>query len=345
MKKKNSIVRAKLKKKNLFKNDDRIKNTYKIFKNSLFPHIKSKNFCIGVSGGPDSLALAYLSNIYAKEFKCTIKVFIVDHGLRLESYNEAKKTKKILKKIKISSKILRWKGNIPKSNIQSIARKIRYKLLFQECKKLNIHNLLLGHHFDDLIENFFIRLFRGSGLKGLSSFNLINNFEENNFKLIRPLISLKKKDLTYLTNEIFKTFILDSSNYQNKFLRVRIRNYINYLKKDGLDFKKIKLTINSLRNADETLAFYYKVAEEKHITFIDKDTILVSRKILKEEGQEIIFRTIGSVISKVSENYYPPRGKNIVNLIEKIKSKQFKRITLGGCILEKVNDSFLVKKE
>ena len=344
MKKKNSLVQTKLKKNFFFINDDRIKGVYKTFKNCLFPHIKSKNFCIGVSGGPDSLALAYLSSIYAKEFSCVIKVLIIDHGLRAESYNEAKKTKKILEKIEINSKILRWKGNVPKSNIQSIARKIRYKLLFKECKKLNINNLLLGHHFDDLVENFFIRLFRGSGLKGLSSFNIMTNFEENNFKLIRPLINLKKKDLIYLTNKIFKIFISDPSNFQSKYLRVRIRNYINYLKKDGLNFNKIKLTIKNLQNADQTLEFYYKIAKKKHIRFIDKNTFLISRKLL-EEGQEIIFRIVGDLISKVGENYYSPRGKNIINLIEKMKSTQFKRVTLGGCILEKVNDSFLVKKE
>ena len=30
----------------------------------------------------------------------------------------------------------------------------------------------MGHHEDDLIENFFIRLLRGSGIKGLTSLDI-----------------------------------------------------------------------------------------------------------------------------------------------------------------------------
>ena len=37
---------------------------------------------------------------------------------------------------------------------------------FHRCKKYKINNLILGHHIDDKIENFFIRMVRGSGLKG-----------------------------------------------------------------------------------------------------------------------------------------------------------------------------------
>ena len=60
-------------------------------------------------------------------------------------------------------------GIKPKKNIQSIARDKRYKLLVNEAKKFKIKNILLGHHLDDLFENFFIRILRGSGLNGLVS--------------------------------------------------------------------------------------------------------------------------------------------------------------------------------
>ena len=59
--------------------------------------------------------------------------------------------------------------NKPKKNIQSIARDKRYELLINKAKKYKIKNILLGHHLDDLFENFFIRILRGSGLNGLIS--------------------------------------------------------------------------------------------------------------------------------------------------------------------------------
>ena len=48
-----------------------------------------------------------------------------------------------------------------------ISTKKRYDLLINKCKKLKIKNILLGHHQDDLLENFFIRIFREVDLKVL----------------------------------------------------------------------------------------------------------------------------------------------------------------------------------
>ena len=69
----------------------------------------------------------------------------------------------------IVAHILVWKGKKPSKNIQSLAREKRYELLFNQCEKLKCKNILLGHHQDDLMENFFLRILRGSGLKGLIS--------------------------------------------------------------------------------------------------------------------------------------------------------------------------------
>ena len=115
------------------------------------------------------MCLAYFTKIYASEFGNKIHVLIVDHKLRKESGKEALKVKEILRKRNIPSKILSWKGKVPKSNIQKKARDIRYTMLSNYCLKNKVKYLITAHHGDDQIENFFIRLVRGSGLAGLSS--------------------------------------------------------------------------------------------------------------------------------------------------------------------------------
>ena len=65
----------------------------------------------------------------------------------------------VLKSLKTSCKILSWKGKKPIRNLQSIARKNRYALLERQCNKDKVKTVLLGHHIDDMYENFFIRLF------------------------------------------------------------------------------------------------------------------------------------------------------------------------------------------
>ena len=96
-----------------------------------------------------------------------------------------------MKNFFINGEILTWHGKKPHSNIQSLARKKRYELLILKCKKLKINNILLAHHKDDLFENFFIRILRGSGLKGLISFSKKSKID--NINILRPLLELKKK--------------------------------------------------------------------------------------------------------------------------------------------------------
>ena len=144
----------------------------------------NENFIVAVSGGPDSLALCFLSKIYSIKKHLKVKYLHVDHKLRKNSTKEAKFVKSLLKKLSTNLEILTWVGKKPKSNIQSIARDKRYTLIINKAKKLKINNILLGHHKDDLIENFFIRILRGSGLNGITSFDKKTNF--CNINLIRP---------------------------------------------------------------------------------------------------------------------------------------------------------------
>ena len=89
MKRKNLIARKKVKNnKHLFK-DSKILNFYKKFKSIIFKDIKNKSFALAVSGGSDSLCLAYFSKIYSSEFGNKIHILIVDHNLRKESHKES----------------------------------------------------------------------------------------------------------------------------------------------------------------------------------------------------------------------------------------------------------------
>ena len=171
-------------------NKKKISRIYKSFSNILQT---KDSFAVGVSGGPDSMALAFLTKCFSIKNNLKVKYFIVDHKLRTESTKEAKEVKKTLKKDGINCKILSSKKDKQFKNIQSTARKKRFSLLIKECKKNNINNLLLGHHLDDLAENFLIRLVRGSGLNGLISLDTKTKFVNHNFNIMRPLLNFKKK--------------------------------------------------------------------------------------------------------------------------------------------------------
>ena len=328
----------------IFIKNKKIKKIYAIFKSIIFKNIKKRDFALAVSGGPDSLCLVYLSKMYASEFKNKVHVLIVDHKLRKESKKEANKVKRLLSKKFIQSKILNWRGKIPKSNIQRNARNMRYSLISNYCLNKKVKYLLTAHHLDDQIENFFIRLSRGSGLTGLSSMpeSVIYN---NDLKIIRPLLSFKKDELKYVTVNYFKTYIVDPSNKDEKFLRVRIRKYREIMKKEGLDTNKIIKTINNLLSADQALNYYKNKALYKYVSFLSENRCLINNKIFFEEAGEIIFKSFSDILSLVSGTYYPPRSKKILNLINRLKKTKFTKSTLGGCIIEKKDNTIVIYKE
>ena len=218
MKKKSLSAKKKIHKKfiNYLKNSS-INKVYLKFSEFLKSFKKTEKLSIAVSGGPDSLALVYLAKCYSILNNVKINFYHVDHKLRPESSLEAKKIKLLLKKLDINCKILVWKGIKPNSNIQSIARNNRYSLIHDQSKKDKVKLILVAHHLDDLYENFFIRLLRGSGLKGLVSFNQYQSNYSDSIKVLKPLINTKKQDLINISKKVFNFYLEDPSNNNTNF--------------------------------------------------------------------------------------------------------------------------------
>jgi tRNA(Ile)-lysidine synthase len=319
------------------------KRTLKIYQKFEKNIAINKDFIVAVSGGPDSLALSFLAKIYSIKKSLDVKYLLVDHKLRKDSSLEARQVQMYLKKFSINLNILTWKGIKPKKNIQSIARNKRYELLINKAKKYKINNILLGHHLDDLFENFFIRILRGSGLNGLIS--LGRETQKDNINLIRPLINFNKDDLVYISKHVFVSYIEDPSNKDDNFKRVRIRNFLKQLNLEGLDRSKFFLTIKNLKFANENIKFYTTKNFEENVNVNYKK----KRAILKEnfflQSEEVVFRSFAEVIKIIGKKYYYVRGKKIDNIINLIKSNSSFKVTLGGCIIKKINRTIILSKE
>ena len=319
------------------------KQIYKIY-NKFEKNLNlNEDFIVAVSGGSDSLALSFLTKIYSIKKSLNAKYFIVDHRLRKNSSIEVRLVESLFKKLSTKLGVLNWNGKKPNSNIQSIARNKRYKLLMGQAKKLKIKNILLGHHKDDLIENFFIRILRGSGLNGMVSFDQKINLQ--NINLIRPLLKFSKKNLEYITKKIFKNYVEDPSNKNIEFKRVKIRNFIKQLELEGLDNDKFNLTIKNLKFANESIKYFVEknLKDNSTISNINKFVILNKNFFLQPE--EVVFRSLAEVLKGVGKKYYPVRGKKIDNLIYRIKNDNSFKTTLGNCVIKKVNNSVIVSKE
>ena len=320
--------------------DKRILQIYKKFESDL---VTKNDFVVAVSGGPDSLALSFLAKILEIKKLVKVKYFIVDHKLRRESTSEAIYVKKILKNYLINLEILSWNGAKPKKNIQSIARDKRYELLISRAKKYKIKNILLGHHLDDLFENFFLRILRGSGLNGLIS--LDKKTKKNEVNLIRPLINVDKKDLIYISKKIFESYVEDPTNQDDKYKRVKVRNFLRQLGLEGLDRNKFFLTIKNLKIANENIKFYIKKNLDENVTFLQNKKNAILKESFFFQSDEVVFRSLIEMIQTVGKKYYPVRGKKIDKIIKLINLKSSFKVTLGGCIIKKVNGTIILLKE
>jgi len=315
---------------------------YSNFRSKLVTSIKKNTFLIAVSGGPDSLALSALSHTYSMEKKIKVFFVLVDHGIRINSAKEALNVKNLLKKNKINLTILKNKKKINK-NVQSHAREVRYQLLLNFCKKYKIKFIMTGHHRDDQIETFLIRLSRGSGIQGLSSMSKVSSLS-NTIKLFRPLLDEKKKDLVFLAKYYFGKVFKDPSNNNKKYLRTKIRNLIKQFEKSGIKSDRIINSINNLASTRDTLNLYTQRIERKCV--IKKDDIIsINLKIFFLENNEIQLKIFSNCIKRVSKNYYPPRAKKVLNLLSGVRSNEKLKATLGGCMIYRYKKNLIISKE
>lgn len=337
MSKKNSSVNLKNGFKE-FKDLSKIFSNFKIKLNST----NKKKFVVAVSGGPDSLALAALSKAYTYFYKSKFYYVLINHNIRRNSLQEAKKVKNLLQKKKINLKIISNKKKIEK-NIQGEARNIRYELLVNFCLKNNIRSLITAHNLEDQVETFLIRLSRGSGLRGLSAMRPKSKINSK-INLYRPLLDTKKEFLIRISKKTFGNFIKDPSNKNLKYLRTKVRSLKKPLEKSGVEYEQIFKSIRNLSDSRDSLDDFLKKEFSKIIKKKDSE-ILINLKKFKKHNNEIKMAIINASIKKLKKNYYDPRAKKVINLIRTIDKKGFKKSTLGGCIFFKKGINLCLKKE
>ena len=146
------------------------------------------------------------------------------------------------------------------------------------------------HHQDDFYETFFSRLLRGSGTEGLSSFadhKKVFNFKKDNITIARPLLNLSKENLIYVSKHVFNFYIEDPSNEMEIFQRVRLRKLIINLKNQGLNFEKLKLTLNNLASTNRAINEIVNYNISNNI-YVHKKKIIINSNFF-QLPEEIIF--------------------------------------------------------
>ena len=122
---------------------------------------------------------------------------------------------------------------------------------------------------------------------------------------------------------------------------------LSNLLNEGFNDKQFNLTYCNLHSANETLNYYSNKNILSNTNFFNKnkkDCIIINSDFFKQPD-EIVFRSLSNLISKINKSYYYARGKTLIKKIDEIRNNLFKKTTVGGCIIERVNNSTLIYPE
>jgi tRNA(Ile)-lysidine synthase len=209
---------------------------------------KNDKILIGVSGGPDSVALLYVLNSLSKELKISLHIAHLDHMLRKDSYKDREFVEELAKKIRIPITCgqINVKELAKKGSLEEIARNARLGFLFRIAKEINAHKIALGHNLADQAETVLMRILRGTGLYGLSG--ILPKREIAGFKIIRPLIEVRRREIeSFLKRKKIKPCI-DVSNLEEIYFRNKIRNNLLPLLEKEYN-KNIKEVLSNMAEA------------------------------------------------------------------------------------------------
>lgn len=188
---------------------------------ALGPFEQAPSIAVGVSGGPDSMALALLLRDWVAERCGSLSALVVDHRLRPESTAEAELTVARLAALGITARILTRAGPALASGLQAKAREARYALLEAAAAEAGILHLALAHHREDQCETVALRLASGSGPRGAAGMPAIRELDR--VRLIRPLLGCAPASLRALLDLHRVPWLTDPSNRDPRFWRARHR--------------------------------------------------------------------------------------------------------------------------
>lgn len=307
----------------------------------------AKSIAVAVSGGADSLALTLLLQHFCQSRNIKLVALTVDHGLREKSEKEAEQVRNWLAAQDIELHILTWIGHKPNANIHDEARNARYRLMGQWCADNEILHLFLAHHKQDQAETFLMRLFRGSGIDGLSAMKTISEFPTakttGNFpKIVRPLLDVDKARLEDYLRQSGQEWIEDPSNENKKFTRVQIRELLQNSEIEGLNVDRLSATATRMQRVRSLLEEQTGTAESDYVSYSEFGYARLDRDFHKNLHEEISLRLLSQILKNIGGSEYPPRHQKLMALLDNLEKSEFSGQTLSGAIIFQISEGQII---
>ena len=178
---------------------------------------------VGFSGGADSTLLLHKTFNFLTESNSENKLLAlhINHQSQSESHAWEEHCQKFCQDREIHLQTEKVEVTAKGEGFEAAARSARLAL-FNSFGKNTV--IILGHHLDDQIETILFRIFRGTGMKGLSGIKRQSILGSK--VVLRPLFDLTKKEIIELLDKERLNYISDQSNHDNSFSRNYLRNIV-----------------------------------------------------------------------------------------------------------------------
>lgn len=175
---------------------------------------------VAVSGGADSLLLAYCLKLESSELALKIHAVVIDHQLQEGSADIASIAKRKLKEFGIDSVEIIPVVVVKHDGIEADARRARYTALNERAKSVGASAIFLGHNQDDLAESVLLGLTQGAGTKSLAGMALQDGL------YFRPFLTLSRAEVLVACDDASIDYWNDPHNDDFRFTRVKIRKAV-----------------------------------------------------------------------------------------------------------------------
>ncbi len=216
---------------------------------------------VGLSGGPDSVFLVHALSFLAPEYKLKLVAAHLNHGWRPDAMNDQALSETTANALAIPFFAGKADSYIcpddPRATKEEEGRRLRRRFLESVACQHDAQSIALGHHKNDQMETFFMRLMRGASLTGLTG------IKPKAGLYIRPNLGLFKAEILAYLDEQKISYVLDPTNESIDYVRNRIRlDVIPAL--ENADSRFTKTFFSSLEKLNEADTFLEKLT---HHTF------------------------------------------------------------------------------
>lgn len=179
---------------------------------------------VGVSGGPDSVALIHILRELAPELNFVTLVAHVNHNLRPSSRAERDFVANLSSQHGLDffdlNKDVRAYARERNLSLEEAGRRVRYSFFEELLERLDADKIATAHHLDDQIETFFLRILRGATMTGLRGIPAVRG------PIIRPLIKLERSQIIDYLEANNIPYLIDETNLKPDTDRNFVRNVI-----------------------------------------------------------------------------------------------------------------------